>query len=146
MWIASLQTRLIVSMAMLLSVFSWETSFKKFSPDPFQELLENFCYKIGDCYALPICNSSHYHFGSASQNGPQDSFYMEILCFYVNSAFGKKGFPNVLAHFFPISKPSAQPLRAHTPPWVILSVVFPVFRTDFLYQTGKDPRRILLLP
>ena len=26
---------------------------------------------------------------------------MEILCFYVNSAFGKEGLPNVLARFAP---------------------------------------------
>ena len=32
------------------------------------------------------------------------------------------------------------------PFWVILSVVFPAFQTDFRPQTGKDPRRILLLP
>ena len=41
--------------------------------------------------------------GPATQNGPQDSFYMEILCFYVNSAFGKE-VPQRACTFYPISR------------------------------------------
>ena len=42
--------------------------------------------------------------GPATQNGPQDSFYMEILCFYVNGNFWKEVFPNVLARFTPFQE------------------------------------------
>jgi len=68
--------------------FSGENFLKEVFPRPLSRTLKIFCYKIDDCYALSICNSSRYHFGSASQNGPQNSFHMEILCFYVNGPFG----------------------------------------------------------
>ena len=35
--------------------------------------------------------------GPLPQNGPQDSFHMEILCFYVNSAFGEKFPPQLFS-------------------------------------------------
>ena len=100
-------------------IFPGETSCKKFPPDPFQELYTYFYCEIGYFRArfaslLNLSNaqiavaandvrSKRYSrdapatiLGPATQNGPQDSFYMEILCFYANRAFVNEALPQTL--------------------------------------------------